>query len=133
MIYAGFPFRGLYLSIRAAGSGSHLSHNAQLEMMKLKSNQTRTYDGDGYKKRAACLCFRSEAEQEVSTSTGAGETNGPPGGRARASRLSTRQLVHLKRFSGVLSAVSVGLVSGVGLTLTTRLAIINEARDSVTA
>lgn len=35
-------------------------------MMKLKSNQTRTYDGDGYKKRAACLCFRSEAEEEVS-------------------------------------------------------------------
>uniref|UniRef100_A0A3B3BZG1 diphosphoinositol-polyphosphate diphosphatase n=1 Tax=Oryzias melastigma TaxID=30732 RepID=A0A3B3BZG1_ORYME len=34
-------------------------------MMKLKSNQTRTYDGDGYKKRAACLCFRSEAEEEV--------------------------------------------------------------------
>lgn len=35
-------------------------------MMKLKSNQTRTYDGDGYKKRAACLCFRSEQEEEVS-------------------------------------------------------------------
>lgn len=35
-------------------------------MMKLKSNQTRTYDGDGYKKRAACLCFRSETEEEVS-------------------------------------------------------------------
>lgn len=34
-------------------------------MMKLKSNQTRTYDGDGYKKRAACLCFRSESEEEV--------------------------------------------------------------------
>ncbi|KTF72558.1 hypothetical protein cypCar_00040277 [Cyprinus carpio] len=34
-------------------------------MMKLKSNQTRTYDGDGYKKRAACLCFRNETEQEV--------------------------------------------------------------------
>lgn len=33
--------------------------------MKLKSNQTRTYDGDGYKKRAACLCFRSETEEEV--------------------------------------------------------------------
>lgn len=33
--------------------------------MKLKSNQTRTYDGDGYKKRAACLCFRSESEEEV--------------------------------------------------------------------
>ncbi|TKC49608.1 hypothetical protein EI555_016540 [Monodon monoceros] len=32
--------------------------------MKLKSNQTRTYDGDGYKKRAACLCFRSESEEE---------------------------------------------------------------------
>ncbi|XP_038954445.1 diphosphoinositol polyphosphate phosphohydrolase 1 isoform X2 [Rattus norvegicus] len=34
-------------------------------MMKLKSNQTRTYDGDGYKKRAACLCFRSESEEEA--------------------------------------------------------------------
>ncbi|XP_028652836.1 diphosphoinositol polyphosphate phosphohydrolase 1 isoform X1 [Erpetoichthys calabaricus] len=34
-------------------------------MMKLKSNQTRTYDGDGYKKRAACLCFKSESEEEV--------------------------------------------------------------------
>ncbi|XP_073071832.1 diphosphoinositol polyphosphate phosphohydrolase 1-like [Manis javanica] len=34
-------------------------------MMKLKSNQTRTYDGDGYKKWAACLCFRSESEEEV--------------------------------------------------------------------
>ncbi|CAI5777561.1 NUDT3 phosphohydrolase [Podarcis lilfordi] len=34
-------------------------------MMKLKSNQTRTYDGDGYKKRAACLCFRNESEEEV--------------------------------------------------------------------
>ena len=33
--------------------------------MKLKSNQTRTYDGDGYKKRAACLCFRSESEEEM--------------------------------------------------------------------
>ncbi|TNN77977.1 Diphosphoinositol polyphosphate phosphohydrolase 1 [Liparis tanakae] len=36
-----------------------------VDMMKLKSNQTRTYDGDGYKKRAACLCFRSEVEEEV--------------------------------------------------------------------
>ncbi|KAM4795280.1 diphosphoinositol polyphosphate phosphohydrolase 1 [Rhinophrynus dorsalis] len=34
-------------------------------MMKLKSNQTRTYDQDGYKKRAACVCFRSGAEDEV--------------------------------------------------------------------
>lgn len=34
-------------------------------MIKLKSNQTRTYDRDGYKKRAACLCFRSEREEEV--------------------------------------------------------------------
>ncbi|XP_043572729.1 diphosphoinositol polyphosphate phosphohydrolase 1 [Chiloscyllium punctatum] len=34
-------------------------------MMKLKQNQTRTYDGDGYKKRAACLCFRNESEEEV--------------------------------------------------------------------
>ncbi|CAB1336439.1 unnamed protein product [Coregonus sp. 'balchen'] len=34
-------------------------------MMKIKSNQTRTYDGDGYKKRAACLCFKNESEEEV--------------------------------------------------------------------
>ncbi|XP_013991911.1 diphosphoinositol polyphosphate phosphohydrolase 1 isoform X1 [Salmo salar] len=34
-------------------------------MMKIKSNQTRIYDGDGYKKRAACLCFRNESEEEV--------------------------------------------------------------------
>uniref|UniRef100_A0A8C5A440 Nudix hydrolase domain-containing protein n=1 Tax=Gadus morhua TaxID=8049 RepID=A0A8C5A440_GADMO len=34
-------------------------------MMKVKSNQTRTYDGDGFKKRAACLCFRSCSEEEV--------------------------------------------------------------------
>ncbi|XP_048468000.1 uncharacterized protein LOC109911341 [Rhincodon typus] len=33
-------------------------------MMKLKQNQTRTYDGDGYKKRAACLCFKNESEEE---------------------------------------------------------------------
>lgn len=39
--------------------------------MKLKSNQTRTYDGDGYKKRAACLCFRSESEEEVRDPRGA--------------------------------------------------------------
>lgn len=39
-------------------------------MMKLKSNQTRTYDGDGYKKRAACLCFRSESEEEVRAGPG---------------------------------------------------------------
>ncbi|XP_073183658.1 diphosphoinositol polyphosphate phosphohydrolase 2 isoform X6 [Lepidochelys kempii] len=34
-------------------------------MMKLKPNQTRTYDREGFKKRAACLCFRSEREDEV--------------------------------------------------------------------
>uniref|UniRef100_A0A3B4FST4 diphosphoinositol-polyphosphate diphosphatase n=1 Tax=Pundamilia nyererei TaxID=303518 RepID=A0A3B4FST4_9CICH len=34
-------------------------------MMKLKPNQTRTYDGDGFKKRAACLCFKNEREEEV--------------------------------------------------------------------
>ncbi|XP_051985699.1 diphosphoinositol polyphosphate phosphohydrolase 1-like [Xyrauchen texanus] len=34
-------------------------------MIKLKSNQTRTYDGDGFKKRAACLCFRNDTEEEV--------------------------------------------------------------------
>lgn len=41
--------------------------------MKLKSNQTRTYDGDGYKKRAACLCFRSESEEEVRAGPGRAE------------------------------------------------------------
>lgn len=34
--------------------------------MKLKPNQTRTYDGEGFKKRAACLCFKNEREEEVS-------------------------------------------------------------------
>ncbi|XP_047431075.1 diphosphoinositol polyphosphate phosphohydrolase NUDT4B isoform X2 [Mugil cephalus] len=33
--------------------------------MKLKPNQTRTYDGDGFKKRAACLCFKNEREEEA--------------------------------------------------------------------
>lgn len=47
--------------------------------MKLKSNQTRTYDGDGYKKRAACLCFRSESEEEVRRRAG-----GAGGGRFQA-------------------------------------------------
>lgn len=47
--------------------------------MKLKSNQTRTYDGDGYKKRAACLCFRSESEEEVRR---------PGGGRGRRTWVS---------------------------------------------
>lgn len=66
MIYAALiSIRGLCLFCRAAGSGCDLSRDAQPEMMKLKSNQTRTYDGDGYKKRAACLCFRNETEQEV--------------------------------------------------------------------
>lgn len=35
-------------------------------VMKLKPNQTRTYDGEGFKKRAACLCFKNEREEEVS-------------------------------------------------------------------
>ncbi|KAK2092136.1 Nudix hydrolase 3 [Saguinus oedipus] len=43
----------------------HRTPTRARRMMKLKSNQTRTYDGDGYKKRAACLCFRSESEEEV--------------------------------------------------------------------
>ncbi|XP_069018712.1 nudix (nucleoside diphosphate linked moiety X)-type motif 4a [Embiotoca jacksoni] len=34
-------------------------------MMKLKPNQTRTYDGEGFKRRAACLCFKTETEDEV--------------------------------------------------------------------
>ncbi|XP_072291529.1 nudix (nucleoside diphosphate linked moiety X)-type motif 4a [Eucyclogobius newberryi] len=34
-------------------------------MMKIKPNQTRTYDGEGYKRRAACLCFKNEKEEEV--------------------------------------------------------------------
>ncbi|KAL7371190.1 hypothetical protein ABVT39_021485 [Epinephelus coioides] len=33
--------------------------------MKLKPNQTRTYDGEGFKKRAACLCFKNEREEEA--------------------------------------------------------------------
>ncbi|KAM9320741.1 diphosphoinositol polyphosphate phosphohydrolase 1 [Gastrophryne carolinensis] len=33
--------------------------------MKLKNNQTRTYDRDGYKRRAACVCFRDGSEDEV--------------------------------------------------------------------
>lgn len=49
-------------------------------MMKLKSNQTRTYDGDGYKKRAACLCFRSESEEEVRGEAGPGTPEPPRGG-----------------------------------------------------
>lgn len=49
--------------------------------MKLKSNQTRTYDGDGYKKRAACLCFRSESEEEVRRrGRGSGTPEGVSGG-----------------------------------------------------
>lgn len=55
-------------------------------MMKLKSNQTRTYDGDGYKKRAACLCFRSESEEEVRRQAGRAGVAGSPapsGGGAR--------------------------------------------------
>lgn len=35
------------------------------QMMKIKDNQTRTYDGEGYKKRAACLCFKNDREEEV--------------------------------------------------------------------
>uniref|UniRef100_V9L687 diphosphoinositol-polyphosphate diphosphatase n=2 Tax=Callorhinchus milii TaxID=7868 RepID=V9L687_CALMI len=35
------------------------------QMMKIKQNQTRTYDGEGFKKRAACLCFKDESEEEV--------------------------------------------------------------------
>lgn len=45
--------------------------------MKLKSNQTRTYDGDGYKKRAACLCFRSESEEEVRSRAGSRQGRRP--------------------------------------------------------
>lgn len=33
--------------------------------MKLKPNQTRTYDVDGFKRRAACLCVRNDQEEEV--------------------------------------------------------------------
>lgn len=55
--------------------------------MKLKSNQTRTYDGDGYKKRAACLCFRSESEEEVRRRAGRGPTGRRP---PRAEALGAR-------------------------------------------
>uniref|UniRef100_A0A3B3INQ6 diphosphoinositol-polyphosphate diphosphatase n=1 Tax=Oryzias latipes TaxID=8090 RepID=A0A3B3INQ6_ORYLA len=34
-------------------------------MIKLKQNQTRTYDVEGFKRRAACLCFKDETENEV--------------------------------------------------------------------
>lgn len=34
-------------------------------MMKLKPNQTRTFDGEGFKRRAACLCFKNDKEDEV--------------------------------------------------------------------
>lgn len=33
--------------------------------MKLKLDQTRTYDKDGLRKRAACLCLRSEEKPDV--------------------------------------------------------------------
>ena len=57
--------------------------------MKLKSNQTRTYDGDGYKKRAACLCFRSESEEEVRRRAGRAwgpRGRWPPRAEARGAR-----------------------------------------------
>lgn len=65
---AGFPF--VNFACDAVSSllqvcALILASSRRAEMMKLKSNQTRTYDGDGYKKRAACLCFRSETEEEV--------------------------------------------------------------------
>lgn len=56
--------------------------------MKLKSNQTRTYDGDGYKKRAACLCFRSESEEEVRRRPGGRRGWRPPPAEARGARPS---------------------------------------------
>ena len=34
--------------------------------MKLKIDQTRTYDDAGFRRRAACLCFKDESEREVS-------------------------------------------------------------------
>lgn len=37
--------------------------------MKLKVDQTRTYDDAGFRRRAACLCFKSEREIEVSLET----------------------------------------------------------------
>lgn len=63
-------------------------------MMKLKSNQTRTYDGDGYKKRAACLCFRSETEEEVS----------PPVCLPGRARLTLAPIFYLLQIDGVLIA-----------------------------
>lgn len=50
-------------------------------MMKIKDNQTRTYDGEGYKKRAACLCFKNDREEEVRVETV--ETVSGGGGRER--------------------------------------------------
>ena len=60
-----------------AGFHSRLFLTPTPEMMKVKSNQTRTYDGDGYKKRAACLCFRSGSEEEVSPRMLRDELAGP--------------------------------------------------------
>lgn len=50
---------------RAGAWGGGRRPGTSASMMKLKPNQTRTYDREGYKKRAACLCFRSEREDEV--------------------------------------------------------------------
>lgn len=76
-------------------------------MMKLKSNQTRTYDGDGYKKRAACLCFRSESEEEVRAG-GRGAAGRARGGCAGAKGVCVRGWGH----RGGLGDVGGGLGRG---------------------
>lgn len=68
--------------------------------MKLKSNQTRTYDGDGYKKRAACLCFRSESEEEVRAGGEAG--HGTPEPAAVGGTRSQRGFIFHRRNSACL-------------------------------
>lgn len=75
-------------------------------MMKLKSNQTRTYDGDGYKKRAACLCFRSESEEEVRRRPGVAGVGGRLETRRGGAAIGGRCAGALKR------AARVGLNEG---------------------
>lgn len=102
--------------------------DAQPDMMKLKSNQTRTYDGDGFKKRAACLCFRNDTEEEVS-----------PGERdARITRASAAPQSFRSqafdvwlRVSSVLALVSLGLVSWVGLATVQQATNATNSKSSV--
>ncbi|XP_026886564.1 nudix (nucleoside diphosphate linked moiety X)-type motif 4a isoform X1 [Electrophorus electricus] len=51
--------------VQSAGGNCVLMSENLEYVMKLKANQTRTYDGEGFKKRAACLCFKNDREDEV--------------------------------------------------------------------